>query len=232
MLNVDPEGIENRSVRKKLKKKKQPFVSDGAGWLFSVDRHGKLMGFRNSTFPVAIYGCMDTFFRYMNFLFVWDSSSKPLTIGLRHIQHLFETKRLPFNIRIDHRTERGKLGAIHAFLSDNIGDLDDSTDSVIYGLSTTNKIERWWRALHKRMEMYFKQQLSELLQTGSYNPSSVTDRRTGIPSHMFQFPENYGTEDKSFVINIDAICKAAEASGVLDAPDHYIEEDLRTEFHS
>ena len=72
MCDVDPEGIKNRSVRKRLKKKKQPFVSDGPGWLFSVDGHGKLTGFRNSTFPVAIYGCMDTFSRHMNFIFVWD----------------------------------------------------------------------------------------------------------------------------------------------------------------
>ena len=54
----------------------------------------------------------------------------------------------------------------------------------------------------------------------------------GIPSHMFQFPENYGAEDKSFAINTDAIREAAEATGILEAPDHYIEEDLRTEFHS
>ena len=176
-------------------------------------------------------------------LYLYGTNSNSLTIGLRYIQHLFETKRLPFNIRIDHGIETGKLGAIHAFLRDNIGDLDDSTDSVIYGPSTTNKIERWWRDLHERMEMYFKQQLSELLQTGSYDPNSVTDRRisayifipavqrecgmfktlwnshrirnqqglelpTGIPSHMFQFPENYGAEDKSFSINTDAIREA------------------------
>ena len=267
MRDVDQERIENCSVRKKLKNKKQPFVSDGPGWLFLADWHDKLMGFHNSTFLVAIYGCMDTFSRYMNFIFVWDSNFNPLTIGLRYIQHLFETKRLPFNIRMDHGTETEKLGAIHAFLHDNIGDLDDSTDSVIYGPSTTNKTERWWRDLHERMEMYFKQQLSELLQTGSYDPNSVTNRRilayifipvvqcecdmfktllnshrirnqqglelpTGIPSHMFQFPENYGAKDKSFAINTDAIHEAAEASGVLDAPDHYIEDDLRTECHS
>ena len=152
-------------------------MSDGSGWLLSVDGHDKLMGFRNSTFPVAIHGCMDTFSGYMNFIFVWNSNSNPLTIGLRYIQHLFETKRLPFNIRMDHGTETGTLGALHASLRDNIGDLDDSTDSVIYGPSTTNKTERWWRDLHERMGMYFKQQLSEQLQTGSYDPNNITDRR-------------------------------------------------------
>ena len=105
-------------------------MSDAPGWLFSVDWHDKLMGFHNSTFPV---GCMGTFSRYMNFISVWDSNSDPLTIGLRYIQQLFETERLTFNIRMDCGTETGKLAAIHAFLCDNIDDLDDSADLVIYG---------------------------------------------------------------------------------------------------
>ena len=132
------------------------------------------MGFHNSTFPVGIYGCMGTFSRYKDFISVWDSN--PPTIGLRYIQHLFETKRLTFNIRMDCGTETGKLATIHAFLCDNRDDMDDSTDLVIYGPAITNKIERW-RDLHETMEVYFKQQLSELLQTGSYDPNSVTNRR-------------------------------------------------------
>ena len=67
----------------------------------------------------------------MDFISVWDSN--PLTIGLRYIQHLFETKRLTFNIRMDCGTETGKLAAIHAFLCDNRDDVDDSTDLVIQG---------------------------------------------------------------------------------------------------
>ena len=33
---------------------------------------------------------------------------------------------------------------------------------------------------------------------------------TGIPSHMFQFQENYCAEDESFAINTDAIHEAAD----------------------
>ena len=108
----------------------------------------------------------------MDFISVWDSN--PPTIGLRYIQHLFETKRLTFNIRMDCGTETGKLAAIHAFLCDNRDDVDDSTDLLSMAPAITNKIERW-RDLHERMEVYFKQQLSELLQTGSYDPNSVTN---------------------------------------------------------
>ena len=47
---------------------------------------------------------------------------------------------------------------------------------------------------------------------------------------MFQFPENYGSEDKSFSIDTDTIREDAEVSGVLAAPGYYIEEDLKSEF--
>ena len=265
MRDIDPDGIESRRIGKKLQMRKRPFISDGPGWLFSLDGHDKLMGFRNCTFPVAIYGCMDTFSRYINFLFVWDSNSNPHTIGLRYIEHLHETRKLPFSIRMDHGTETGKLAAIHAFLRGKIGDMEDAAECVVYGPSTSNKIERWWRDLHEKMEIYFTTQLSNLLQRRCYDPNCITDRRimayifipvvqrecdvfknlwnahrirhqqglevpTGVPSHMFQFPESYGGEDKSFSIDTDSIREAAEVSGVLDAPSYYIEEDLKSEF--
>ncbi len=68
--------------------------------------------------------------------------SNPTTMGWRYVEHLYETKRLPFNIRMDHGTETGKLAAIQK------GDMEDSTDSVVYGPSTSNKIERCWRNLN------------------------------------------------------------------------------------
>ena len=65
---------------------------------------------------------------------------------------------------MDHGTETGKLAAIQAFLHGKRGDMEDATDSVVYGPSTSNRIECWWRDLHEKMEMYFKTQVSELLQ--------------------------------------------------------------------
>ena len=38
-----------------------------------------------------------------------------------------------------------------------------TVDSVVYGPSTSNKIECWWRDLHHRLEQYFKSQLTTLL---------------------------------------------------------------------
>ena len=32
----------------------------GPNWVHSLDGHDKLMGYQNSTFPLAIYGCLDS----------------------------------------------------------------------------------------------------------------------------------------------------------------------------
>ena len=38
------------------------------------------------------------------------------------------------------------------------------------------QIERWWRELHERLEKYFKVQLQTLKDSGSYDPTSESDR--------------------------------------------------------
>ena len=52
MENVDPNDLGYRTVGKKSKREKENFTSEG-----SFDSHDKLMGFQNSSFPIAIYGC-------------------------------------------------------------------------------------------------------------------------------------------------------------------------------
>ena len=36
------------------------------------------------------------------------------------------------------------MATIHSSLRDKIGDVDDATDTVLYGPSTQNTIEKWW----------------------------------------------------------------------------------------
>ena len=176
LCNLDPNGIENRKVSKKRKKKKQPFVSDGPDWVYFFDGHDKLMGYQNWTFPVAVYGCLDTFSHHMKFIFVWNSNSDPQIIGQQYIKHLYLTRRLSNFVRLDRGTETGKLAAIHTFLCGNVGDMEDPTDSVIFGPSTSNNIEHWWRDLHEGMKPYFKHQLSELLSSRDYDPHCLVYR--------------------------------------------------------
>lgn len=68
------------------------------------------------------------------------------------------------------------MATIHSFLRSKAGDLEDATESVLYGPSTQNKIERWWRELLERLEKFFKIQLSTLAEDGQYDPSDETDR--------------------------------------------------------
>jgi hypothetical protein len=65
---------------------------------------------------------------------------------------------------------------MHSYLRSEHGDLEDATDSVMYGPSTQNKIERWWRELLERMERYFKQQLNGLIEDGQYDRDDASHR--------------------------------------------------------
>ena len=78
-------------------------------------------------------------------------------------------KVLPDNICIDRGTETDIMSAIHFFLQAKQGNLEDATESILYGPSTQNKIERWWRELLDRMERFFEKQLSPLVEDGDYD---------------------------------------------------------------
>ena len=145
--------------------------------MVSLDGHDKLCGYQNSTFPLGVYGCIDTFSRKILFLFVCYSNSNPLVIGKMYLRYLFESEMLPRNLRVDRGTETGKMATIHVFLLNRHGIMDDPTDSIIYGPSTSNKIERWWRELHERLEKFFKEQLTALLRGREYDPHVALDRQ-------------------------------------------------------
>ena len=49
-----------------------------------------------------------------------------------------------------------KMSTIHVYLSNRLSVMDNPEDSVIFGASTSNKIERWWRDLHERLETFLK----------------------------------------------------------------------------
>lgn len=68
------------------------------------------------------------------------------------------------------------LNVIVSLLCAKHGDLEDATDSVLYGPSTQNKSERWWHELQERMERFFKKQLSTLVEDGDYDYSNNEDR--------------------------------------------------------
>lgn len=80
---------------------------------------------------------------------------------------------MPQTLRLDRGTETDVMATIHCFLR---GDLHNALDAIIYGPSTQNKIERWWRDLLERMERFFKEQLKCLVESGDYDSSDQNDR--------------------------------------------------------
>ena len=92
--------------------------------------------------------------------------------GLIHFGHAV----LPCRLRVDKGTETMDLATTHSYLRSQHGDLEEATDSILYGPSTQNKIERWWRELLERMEQYFNQKLNELVEGGAYDPNDLNDR--------------------------------------------------------
>ena len=139
MYDLDPDGLEGRALGKNTRVKGH-FTTKGPNFVHSLDGHAKLMGYQRDTFPLAIYGCIDTASRKLLWLKIWTSHSDPKLIGRWYFDHVYETKTIPSKIRVDKGTETGKMATLHAFLRRHQGDCEDPLDSVIYGPSTSNQV--------------------------------------------------------------------------------------------
>jgi len=142
MTENDPDGLNDRRPGFKKKKKKKHFITKGPNWVLSVDGHDKLMGFQNSTFPIAVYGCIDTASRKILWLRVWTTNSRPEIIGHWYLEYLYECRKLPCFLRMDKGTETGIMATMQCYLRQGHDDLEDPTDSVIYGPSTSNQVHK------------------------------------------------------------------------------------------
>ena len=141
MYDTDPDLLENRQPGLKKKQRTKHFTSNGPNWILSVDGHDKLMGFQNSTFPLAIYEGVDTFSRKLLWLKMWITNSRPEFIGNKwYLEYLFESRKLPDFMRMNCGTETGIMATMQSYLRRNHGDLEDPTDSIMYGPSTSNQV--------------------------------------------------------------------------------------------
>lgn len=138
IYDLDPEGLQARLPIGKKQKEKGYFVTKGTNWVHSMDGHDKLMGYQNSTFPLAIYGAIDTASRKILWLKVWTSNSSPKQIGLWYLEHLYAVRRIASIIRVDKGTETGIMATMHAYLRQSHGDMD-AANTVLYGPSTSNQ---------------------------------------------------------------------------------------------
>ena len=111
--------------------------SRGPNWVHSLDDHDKLMGYQNSTFPIAVYGCMDTCSWKMLWAKVWFSNSNPDIVGRFYLEYLFKLRTIASKLRLDRGSETGVMATMHTFLRQHHGDMDP-LDTVMYGPSTSN----------------------------------------------------------------------------------------------
>ena len=175
---------------------------------------------------------------------------------------------MPEYIRIDKGTETGTMTTMHTYLSSlQPGASDDEAcQRVLFGPSTSNQIERWWKELHERLEKFYKKDLNWLKTQLKYDPDNEDDRQmlafilipviqreidifknivwnnhrirqqkdtelpSGIPNHIFDFPEEYGMKKCGIDINDDQLKEVADLSGVLEIADDYLENDVRKKY--
>ena len=83
---------------------------------------------------------------------------------------------MPARLRLDKGAETVDMVTMHSYLLSQHFGIEDSENCVIYGPSTENRIERWWKELSERLERFFKDQLSTLLEEGDYERDNPTHR--------------------------------------------------------
>ena len=143
MYDLDPEGLAARGgIGAKKKRKKGNFTSKGPNWVHSFDGHDKLMGYQNSTFPLAVYGCIDTASRKILWLRIWTTNSDPKVIGRWYLEYLMETRTISCMMRLDKGTETGVMATMHAFLRRHHDDDVDPVGTILYGPSTSNQVRK------------------------------------------------------------------------------------------
>ena len=143
MTDLDSDGLKMRQPGNKKPKEKGTSISAGPNWVMSLDGHDKLMGFQNNTFPIAIYGAIDTASRKLLWIKVWVTNRIPELVARWYFEFLYETRVMPNYIRIDKGSETGTLATMHCFLRRQHSDVEtdeEAVKTVIYGPSTSNQV--------------------------------------------------------------------------------------------
>lgn len=71
MTYFDSDGLKMGQPGNKKPKETSTFISAEPNWVMLLDGLHKPMGFQNNTFPMAIYGAIDTASRKLLWIKVW-----------------------------------------------------------------------------------------------------------------------------------------------------------------
>ena len=96
------------------------------------------MGYQNSTYPLTVYGCLDSASCKILWLHIWVSNSDPNLIGYWYLQRIFGTKQTSF-LRLDKGTETETMATIRAFLH-QYGYDGDPCETILHSPSTSNQV--------------------------------------------------------------------------------------------
>ena len=109
----------------------------------SLDDHEKLMGFQNSTFPIAIYGAIDTASKKTTLDQILGNKQNARISSRRYFELIYEASVIPNYIRIDKGSETGTIATMHCFLRRQHSDVETDEEAfktVIYDPSTSNQV--------------------------------------------------------------------------------------------
>ena len=76
MIDLDSDSLKMKEPGNKKLEEKGSFISAEPKWVMSLDGHDKLMSFQNNTFPIAIYGAIDTTSRKLLWIKVWATQTE------------------------------------------------------------------------------------------------------------------------------------------------------------
>ena len=100
----------------KKPKEKGTFISDGPNWVMSLDARDKRMDFQKNTFPITIYGSIDTASRKLLWIKVWVTNRISVLVARWYFEFIYETRVMPNYIRIEKDTKTGTIAKMHCFL--------------------------------------------------------------------------------------------------------------------
>ena len=90
------------------------FPSKGIDWTHSLAGHFKLMGYQPSTFPLSVYGCIDTASGKVILLRIYTDNCAPKSVARWYFDYLFEKRIVLARLRTDKDSETGDTATMHA----------------------------------------------------------------------------------------------------------------------
>ena len=88
------------------------------------------MGFQNNTFPIAIYGAINTASRKLLWFKVWVTNRILELVARWYSEFIYKTRVIPNYMRIDKDSETGTITTMHCFLHRQHSDVETENNAI------------------------------------------------------------------------------------------------------